>query len=681
MNRRDFLKSSAAVTTVSMYTGCDSWFRAKTRPNVLWIVVEDMSAHWSCYGETTITTPNIDRLAAEGAKFERAFVTCPVCSPCRSALVSGMYQTKLGAHHHRSQRAEGRVAGDPPYHDSYRIPVDLLPVLFQKAGYYTILGGPQGRAQEPGAGEPRVFIQEKAPSANQAPSTQGAASAQNAASAEKAASTGQAPQEQPVPEDKNLAKSDYNFVWDDAIYDGNDWSGRAPDQPFFAQIQLKGGKARGAQVEHPVDPAAVNLPPYYPDHPVLRQDWANYLNSVLKLDREVGEILARLDEENIASETAVFLFTDHGISHLRGKQFLYEEGLRVPMIARWPGVIPAGSVRRDLVSLIDVSATSLDIAGIRIPDYVDGQPLLGSKFEPREYIAAARDRCDETIDGIRCIRTERYKYIRNFYAHRSHMQPNQYKDGKEIVQVERALFAAGRLDPLQADIFAPNRSPEEFYDLQEDPLEINNRIHDRALEEQIQQHRLLLREWMRETRDLGLIPEPELEELGRQMGNKYDILRDKSDFALIDRIFRVIEWSEHGESNLPNLIETLSDPSPAVRFWAAYGIGHLRGEGTPAAGALLKSLNDESGSVRAAAARALCLMERSEEGLPALRHELLENSNHAVRHYAALFYEDLGAAAGIHFTDFQKATGDSYEYVRRVARRLVETLGSPKSAV
>ena len=218
-----------------------------------------MSAHMSCYGETTIQTPNIDRLADEGTLFRQAFVTEPVCSPSRSAMVTGMYQTTIGAHLHRSSRHTVKI--HLPKH------IKLISEYFQQAGYYTSNGS---------------TLNTKSPS------------------------------------ETKRGKTDYNFVWDEKVYDAAEWSGRKPGQPFFAQIQLRGGKNRSAKVPNPVDPAKVNLPPYYPDHPVLREDWAKYLNSVIQTDIDLGEILDRLRKEGTADNTIVFFWTDHGISHIRG---------------------------------------------------------------------------------------------------------------------------------------------------------------------------------------------------------------------------------------------------------------------------------------------------------------------------------------------------------------------------
>ncbi len=429
------------------------------RPNVLWIIVDDMSANFGCYGDTAIATPHVDRLAREGTRFARAFVTAPVCSPCRSALITGCYQTTIGAHHHRSGRGVEKVylpAG-----------VEPIPALFQRAGYYTCIG----------AG---------------------------------------------TPERNHLGKTDYNFEYDLAIYDGTDWSDRAPNQPFFMQVQLHGGKHRGAQARQydawakrvfqelgsNVAASAVKLPPYYPEDPVLVDDWARYLDAVRYTDKEVGDILARLEREGILDQTVVCFMTDHGISHARGKQFLYDEGIHVPMVIRGPG-IAAGVVRDDLVEHIDLAATSLAIAGIETPAWMQGRDLFAPNYQSREAVFAARDRCDETVDHIRSVRTQRYKYIRNYLDQRPHLQPNAYKDGKAIIQRLRQLHAAESLTELQERLlFSPKRPVEELYDLASDPHELRNLATDREYQPVLADLRARLAAWEAETGDRGREPEP-----------------------------------------------------------------------------------------------------------------------------------------------------------------------------
>jgi len=427
--------------------------RPHYKPNILWITVEDISPHMGCYGETTIETPNIDTLAAEGVLFSRAFATSPVCSPSRSAAITGMHQTTIGAHNHRSSFGDQKIYLPKQ--------MKLLPEYFRQAGYFTVMGGP------------KKTVYHKDLNWNR----------------------------------RNLGKADYNFVWDPAVYDSDDWKDRKPGQPFFAQIQLHGGKSRNAKVANPADPAKVKLPPHYPDCPELRDDWAKYLNSVIKLDNQVGQLIKRLKDEGIADKTVVVFWTDHGMYHVRGKQFLYDEGIRIPLIIRWPDVIEGGKVREDLVSHIDVSATSLYLAGIDVPDHMEARPLFGPEHKQRDYIIAARDRCDKTVDRIRCVRTKRYKYIRNFYPERPLIQPNKYADSRYAMKVMRKLLAEGKLNSVQARLFAPSRPQEELYDLIDDPHEINNLDKSPRHRKTLKNMRAILVNWIKQTGDKGQFPE------------------------------------------------------------------------------------------------------------------------------------------------------------------------------
>jgi len=438
--------------------------RAAQRPNILWIVLDDVSPHFSCYGDQTIHTPHVDRLAREGTRFTRAFVTAPVCSPCRSALITGCYQTTIGAHHHRSGRGVEKI----------RLPAGVRPIpeLLQEAGYYTCIGS--GLEGENRAG--------KKPAA-----------------------------------DGELGKTDYNFTWDPGMFAANDWAGRMPGQPFFMQAQLSGGKLRGNSVESArrlaeraaaelggaTDPATVELPPSYPRDPVLLGDWAAYLDAIRLTDEHVGRIVARLESEGILDETLVILCADNGISHARGKQFLYDEGTRTPLIVRGPGIAP-GVVRDDLVELIDVAAVSLAAAGISPPPTMQARDLFAADHRPRDAVFAARDRCDETVDRIRSVRTNRFLYIRNFHPQRPLLQPNAYKDSKSILQVLRSLHAAGALDPLQETLlFSPTRPAEELYEWPEDRWQVKNLADDPAHAETLARLRARLEVWMAETHDPG----------------------------------------------------------------------------------------------------------------------------------------------------------------------------------
>jgi uncharacterized sulfatase len=365
----------------------------------------------------------------------------------------------------------------------------------------------------------------------------------------------------------------------------------------------------------------------------------------------------------------VFLWTDHGISHARGKQFLYDEGSHVPLIIRCPDRIEPGTVREDLVSHIDIAATSLHFAGIPIPQHMQGRPLFGPDYKPRDYIFAARDRCDETLDCIRCVRAKRYKYIRNFYPDRPHLQPNRYKDNKQIIKTMQKLLAEGKLNPLQARVFASTRPAEELYDLQNDPYEINNLADSPEHQDTLKHLRATLLEWMRQTKDLGLVPEPQLEQLARKYESRYAVLRHKDNEDLIGRILKVSALGEQ-DKVVRKLIRTMKDSRPSIRWWAARKLGNLGWQAGDAVPVLRVALKDNSAGVRVEAARALCKMEMQAEALPVLLRGL-KNSDQVVRHYAALALEDIGEESHPLIGALRAAEDDDYEYVRRLANRLV----------
>ena len=430
--------------------------RADTRPNIVWILVDDMSSHFGYQGEKLVTTPNVDRLAREGVVFSRAYATAPVCSTFRSALITGMYQTAIGAHHHRSSRGMEKI--------SLPEGVRTIPELMRKAGYYTTNADASG---------------------------------------------------------KRPGKEDYNFNYrKQDLYDGVDYHGRAEGQPFFAQFQLRGGKLRNVAkwydevksgVGEVIDRAAVKLPPYYPDHPVIREDWAQYLDSVNYTDVEVGRILARLKKDGVLENTVVVFLTDHGISHARGKQFLYEEGVLIPFVVWAPGdlgKLGKPILRDEFIEHIDLAATTLHLAGLEIPAGMQGRPLFGSKAKPRDLAVTARDRCDETVDRIRGIRKGDFKYIRNFHPQRPYLQACDYKDRKPFMPVLRDLYAAGKLNKSQSLQMAEVRPEEELYDLSQDPWELHNLAGDPAQQERLSDFRALLGRWIMDSNDQGRYPEP-----------------------------------------------------------------------------------------------------------------------------------------------------------------------------
>ena len=417
---------------------------AEGRPNVLWIYLEDVSGWLSCYGETLIETPNFDRLAARGIRFDRFYTPAGVCSATRSATIVGAMQTSFGIHNHRSGRPNSRGQTMGAAFDDIRLPagVDPLPVLMKKAGYFTF---------------------------NQS------------------------------------GKDDYNFKWSpDDFYSPNSktnlWRNREDGQPFFGQVQLRGGKL-GKRAKAVIDPATVPVPPYYPDIPEVREEIAHHYDCLLKTDQEIGDLLDQLEKDGLTDSTYIFCFSDHGYKLHRHKQFLYEGGIRMPLLVAGPG-IKSGQVRDDLVSGIDIAPASLAAAGLSIPSFMEGRDFLAKDYTPREYLVAARDRCDYSIEKIRAIVTPRFKYLRNYLTDRPFMQPS-YKDPWPVSIRFREMMANNEMNETQLIFFGPEKPPEELYDLENDPHEIHNLAEDSAFQKELDEHRQLLKDWIVETGDQG----------------------------------------------------------------------------------------------------------------------------------------------------------------------------------
>ena len=270
-------------------------------------------------------------------------------------------------------------------------------------------------------------------------------------------------------------KEDFNFIAKN-IFDGTDWSKRKPGQPFFAQIQIYNPHRPFVHdSNNPINPNNVHFPACYPDHPLLRADWAMYLESIQQCDKIVGKILKRLDDEGLAENTIVMLFGDNGRPHLRDKQFLYEGGLKVPLIIRWPGKLKPGKVDDQLVSLIDVSATSMAVAKLPIPAYMQGNVFIGENVLKRKYIFGFRQRMGDAVDDSRSISDGRYKLIWNRMPGVSWMQMSGYKKSEyPAYALYHHLHKQGKLaQPF--DLFMASEKPEiELYDLTNDPVEFNN---------------------------------------------------------------------------------------------------------------------------------------------------------------------------------------------------------------
>ncbi|MBN1417331.1 MAG: sulfatase-like hydrolase/transferase, partial [Planctomycetes bacterium] len=435
---------------------------ASRRPNILWLIAEDFGPHLGCYGTKEVRTPNLDALAAAGVRYTRFYTTAPVCSPSRSAFMTGMYATSLDAHNHRSHRG----ADSPnPLPDGVRLVTEWM----RDAGYFTA-------------------------NIRTLPASCGF---------------------------KGTGKTDWNFTIGGKPFDSADWADLRTHRPFFAQVNFQ-ETHRAFHAPKNADPARVEMPPYEPDHPVAREDRAKYLDAATELDRKIGRILARLETDGLADDTVVIFFGDNGEATIRGKQFCYEEGLHVPLIIRWPKAMPApaqvraGGVDDRLLMAIDLAPTMLEIAGAKVPETMQGRPFLGDGAgPPREYVFGARDRCDMTIMRLRTVRDARYRYIRNFTPQVPFLARNEYKENSYPVwNLLKTLDADGKLAPAPAVLCRPSMPEEELYDLDADPHQIRN-LAGRAEEAAaLARMRDALDRWLAETGDRDR-PMETLEEVAR----------------------------------------------------------------------------------------------------------------------------------------------------------------------
>ena len=415
-------------------------------PNIVWILAEDLSPDLACYGHPLVHTPHLDALAAKGVKFTQVFSTAPVCSPSRTALATGMYQTSLDAHHMRY-----------PDELKNRLPSEVIPLneLMRHQGYQT------------------ANIKDKV----------------------------------------GKGKTDWSFYSEQAPYDVEHWDALDDSKPFFAVVNLRlTHRPFERDTLHPIDPQQVSIPPYYPDHPVSRADWAAYLETVQVLDRQVGQVLNTLQQKGWEENTLIFFFSDHGRPMSRAKNYLFGSGNHIPLIVyapenlEWRRHIPAGTTNDRLISSIDITATTLALTGAKKPTWMQGRVLLGpAKEADRSFVFSATDRIGGTFFKSRSVRNKQFNYIRNFNrdfsvnssatAYRKQMHP--------IYHLLNIYDNMGELTPEQRVLVEPMKK-EMLYDLEADPHEIHNLAKDPRYKAVLKEMRQKLAEWQEQTIDYGM---------------------------------------------------------------------------------------------------------------------------------------------------------------------------------
>lgn len=451
--------------TALLVCACDAPQQALTgqpvlpdRPNILWLVAEDLSPIIPAFGDDTVATPNLDRLAAEGVRYTRVFSTSGVCAPSRAALATGMYQNRIGAQHMRTTNVSGfGVDGLIPYEAVPPPFVKMHSQYFREAGYYT----------------------------------------------------------------SNNAKEDYQFrkavtAWDDSSRTAH-WRNRGPDQPFFSvfNFNITHESQIWVQAENPLrvpEDLEVPIPPYLPDTAVAQRDVRQVYSNIVAMDEQVGQILEELEQDGLLERTVIFWYSDHGGPLPRQKRLLYDAGLQVPMIIRYPDRWRAGELDDQLISFVDFKSTALSLAGIEPPEYVDGRAFAGEfqSSESREYIHAAADRFDRQYDTIRAVRDDRFKYLRNYHPERGYYLPLTYREQMPIMQELLRLRDQNGLTEAQSQWFRESKPAEELFDTLADPHELTNLALDPAYSDKLLELRAELDRWLSGFDDKGMMPEPDL---------------------------------------------------------------------------------------------------------------------------------------------------------------------------
>jgi len=523
--------------------------RSADLPNILWITSEDHGPEMGCYGDEFAKTPHVDGLAKKGMLFKLAWSCAPVCAPARTTIITGLYPPSVGGQHMRSM---------VPLPERIR----FYPTYLRKAGYYCT----------------------------------------------------------------NNSKQDYNVSTKDKGW--NESSGRAhyrnrkkgrngkDGQPFFAIFNAgvsHESRVRARPHKAIADPAEVRIPAYHPDNAESRKDWAQYYDVVSRADAIAGQRLAELDKAGLTDSTIVFYYGDHGSGMSRSKRWTYNSGLSVPMVVyfpeKWRHLAPKeyspGAKSDRLVNFVDLAPTLLSLAGVEPPAEMQGHAFAGKfQVEKPKYMFGFRGRMDERYDFIRTVTDGRFQYMRNYNPHFIYGQYVGYNFQTPSTAAWKRDYDAGKLNEAQSQ-FWKLKPAEELYDLQSDPDQVKNLVGSPEHRAKLDELRKAQRDWCRNIRDLGFLPEGEIH--SRSAGSTpYEMARDDTKYPF-DKIFAAADLAtQRTEGDLPKLKALLKDSDSAVRYWGAIGILN-RGEKAVAASIaeLDAACKDSSGYVQVAAGYAL----------------------------------------------------------------------------
>jgi N-sulfoglucosamine sulfohydrolase len=436
----------------------------------------------------------------------------------------------------------------------------------------------------------------------------------------------------------NNAKTDYNTsgekermsaTWNESSPKAH-YKNRAEGQPFFAVFNLHTTHESSIfqhkeKLRH--DPEKVKIPPYLPSTVEMKHDWAHYYDNVEDMDSQVGQLLLELEQAGLADNTIVFYFSDHGGILGRSKQYLYDSGLRVPLLIRIPKAYNhltdlARPARTDrLVSLVDFAPTLLSIAGLAVPAHLEGSAFLGKlRAKPREHVFFFRARMDERNDLSRGVRDKQFFYTKNYMPHRIYGQHIQYHWEAPSIRSWESAFKAGQLNEVQSR-FWREKEPEELYDVKADPHSIRNLANDPKYSGILQKMRRIQSEWAVQFRDAGFIPEPTMEKISRRSA-VYEYVR--SGQYAIDTLTLETEKMLHKDKHA--IRQNLQSKNPILRYWAAVACAGLGSEVNEFEKTLKTMLQDDDIAVRLAASEAMYRSGEKQRSLHTLM-DILKSSN------------------------------------------------------